>query len=104
MPVVVQWVCDRDGATASSEGAMAPEGWSELNCTLSNADGGVDTAHVALCPTCTGALPEWLGGPVFAPRAIGRSVVPIETDGAPGDKDPPPPADDTGGISEGAKP
>lgn len=105
MPVTVQWQCNRDGATAQGEGAMPPEGWSELNCSLANDSGGVATAHIVLCPTCTAALPEWMGAPVFKPLAIGNPV-PIENivhAVDPGNP-PPPPNGDTGGITGGAKP
>lgn len=105
MPVTVQWQCDRDNATAQGEGSLPPEGWCELNCSMVNSGGGTEAAHLVLCPNCTAALPEWMGAPVFKPAAISNPV-PIETEGAPGDRviNPPPPTADTGGISGGAKP
>ena len=79
MPVSVQWICDRDQASANNEGPRPPTGWAQLECTLALATDGVQPATLLLCPTCLELMTEWLGKPVFKQQGIGRSVVPMES-------------------------
>jgi len=111
MGVTIQWICDKDNASAQGDSAKPPEGWAVLSCNLSNAEGGVQGASLELCPACVASLGDWLGKPVFE-VAVGANPVPIETTVPatdPGDpiaaNPTPPPNGDTGGVStEGVTP